>query len=283
MGRGKYYHHWRRLGEEIEHRFYRGGWAAWIAKGMGLQGQLHVDRRSFSMGGQASGPVLKVAFASDLHAGPLTHPGIFDLLADTISRFAPDVMLLGGDYVSHDHRYVDLLARRIRRIRPRFGIFGVFGNHDLWLDDCHIQSVLESAGVRFLVNGSQRLPAPFSHVSICGLDEPGTGMPDAKEMFTDAARRRLVVMHSPLGLKHLRGHNFDVAFCGHTHGGQIALPDGRPIILPKGAGDRRFAHGHFHLETGGELLVSRGVGMSGAPVRLFAPSEVHLCTVTTSA
>ena len=98
-------------------------------------------------------------------------------------------------------------------------------------------------------------------------------------MFKDAATHRLVVMHSPLGMKHLYGHEFDVAFCGHTHGGQVALPNGKPIILPMGSGERRFSNGHFQLAAGGELLVSRGIGMSDIPIRLFAPSEVHLCTI----
>lgn len=281
MGRGKYYHRWRRIGESIEHRFYRGGWASVIAKSLSLQGQLHIDRRTFKIHSEASPVSLKVAFASDMHAGPLTHPDIFDLIVDVVNDFKPDVLLLGGDYVSLHHRYVDSFAQRVARIRPRFGIFGVFGNHDLWLDDEHIRVCLERAGVRFLVNSSCRLPEPYCGFSICGLDEPGTGFPDAESMFKDTAMHRLVVMHSPLGMKHLHGHEFDVAFCGHTHGGQVALPNGKPIILPAGSGERRFSNGHFQLATGGELLVSRGVGMSDIPIRLFAPSEVHLCTIIT--
>lgn len=280
MGRGLYYHRWRQIGESIEHRFYRGGWAARIAKSLGLQGKLHIDRRDFRIRAKASATPLKVAFASDLHAGPLTHPDIFDLIVDAVSEFEPDVLLLGGDYVSLHHDYVALFAQRIARIKPRYGIFGVLGNHDLWLDDRHIQTSLEMVGVQFLVNSSQRLPEPFDQISICGLDEPGTGMPDAAAMFKDAAFNRLVLMHSPLGLKHMSGHPFDIAFCGHTHGGQVALPNGQPIILPSGSGERRFSNGHFKLEAGGELLVSRGVGMSDIPIRLFAPSEVHLCTIT---
>lgn len=278
MGRGRYYNRWRRLGEAIEHRFYAGGWASRIARRLALQGRLHIDERRIALDAHPS-PPLKLAFVSDLHAGPLTHPMIFDAIVDAVNAFAPDVLLLGGDYVSLHHRYVDVFAKRIARIKPRFGIFGVFGNHDLWLDDAYIKAQLEAVGVRFLVNDSIRLPAPFAQVAICGLDEPGTGAPDAAAMFSGAPARRLVVMHSPLGMTCLAGHRFDIAFCGHTHGGQVALPNGRPIILPSGSGQRQFSNGHFQLETGGQLLASRGVGMSDIPIRLFAPSEIHLCTV----
>ena len=278
MGRGKYYNRWRRFGEAVEHCFYYGGWAAHIARRLSLQGRLQIDRRVFAVGSQVPLP-LKVAFVSDLHAGPLTHAGIFDAIVDAINAFVPDVVLLGGDYVSLHQRYVKAFANRVAGIRSRFGMFGVFGNHDLWLDDQYIKAHLEAVGVRFLVNSSVRLPDPYAEFSICGLDEPGVGEPDAAAMFKEAASHRIVVMHSPIGMHHLTGYPFDIAFCGHTHGGQVALPNGRPIILPPGSADRRFASGLFQLNGGGQLLVSRGVGMSDIPVRLFAESEIHLCTM----
>jgi predicted MPP superfamily phosphohydrolase len=278
VGRGKYYNRWRRAGEAIAHRLYQGGWASRIAHGLSLQGCLHLDQRAFSIQDNTM-PPLKVAFVSDLHAGPLTHPVIFDAVANAVNTFEPDLLLLGGDYVSLHHRYVDAFAQRVARMKPGLGIFGVFGNHDLWMDDVYIKDSLEAVGVRFLVNSSARLPEPYDQFSVCGLDEPGTGEPDAAEMFVGAAPHRLVVMHSPLGIKYLVEYEFDIAFCGHTHGGQVALPNGAPIILPAGSGPRRYASGFFQLSTGGQMLVSRGVGMSDVPIRLFAPSEIHLCTI----
>jgi predicted MPP superfamily phosphohydrolase len=279
MGRGKYYHRWRQIGESIEHKIYAGGWASRIAHRLGLQGALHIDQREFYLDAHVSASPLKLAFASDLHAGPLTDSRLLDSFKQTVKSFAPDVLLLGGDYVSLHHRYVDSFAERISQLDVPLGIYGVFGNHDLWLDDQYIKRILEAAGVRFLINESMVLPRPYSHVSICGLDEPGTGAPDASKMFANATDHRLVIMHSPLGLRYLAGHSFDIAFCGHTHGGQIALPSGRPIVLPSGSGERRFSNGHFTLATGGKLIASRGIGMSDIPIRLFAPSEVHLCTI----
>jgi predicted MPP superfamily phosphohydrolase len=89
----------------------------------------------------------------------------------------------------------------------------------------------------------------------------------------------MVLMHSPLGLRYLDATPFHVAFCGHTHGGQVAMPSGTPIVVPRGSGDRRYARAGLFSVNGGQLLVSRGLGMSHLPLRIFAPSEVHLCTV----
>jgi predicted MPP superfamily phosphohydrolase len=92
-------------------------------------------------------------------------------------------------------------------------------------------------------------------------------------------------MHSPEGLLPMRGHRFELAFCGHTHGGQVALPGGRPIMMPGGPLNRAYAHGSHQLPAyeGATLIVSRGIGCSGLPVRLFAPPEVHVCTVLPAA
>ena len=161
-------------------------------------------------------------------------------------------------------------------------MFGVFGNHDLWLDDAFIRDALQAWGVRLLVNSSVRLAPPFETLSLCGLDDPGTGTPDAEAMFADAALHRLVLSHSPLGLESLGDHDYHLFLAGHTHGGQIALPNGRPIILPRGSGNPRYAKGHHvHEASGASILVSNGLGMCDLPVRLAAPSQVHLLTLTT--
>jgi hypothetical protein len=91
----------------------------------------------------------------------------------------------------------------------------------------------------------------------------------------------VVLMHSPEGLSALGDRSFDVALCGHTHGGQIVWPSSRPIWLPPSNYNRAYPHGCFALDGAHQpaLLVSRGVGYGGLPLRLFAPSDVLLVTL----
>ncbi|MFZ6873868.1 metallophosphoesterase [Undibacterium sp. Di27W] len=276
MGRGKYYGWWRQAGEAMEAAFYQENWAARIAYALGLQGQLHLDRRDFYLP-LAKGFTCKLAFISDLHAGPLTDYRLIEQAFAAIAAFEPDVILFGGDYVSLHARHMQHLAGPLGLLDPATPKFAVMGNHDLWLDDEHIANCLQDAGVQVLVNQNRRLPAPFEAISICGTDEPGVGMPDAEQTFAGAGDVRLLLMHSPLGLRHVARHDFAIAFCGHTHGGQIATPGGMPLVLPPGSGERRYAQGLFPLPGQRLLLTSRGIGMSDLPIRLFAPSEVHLC------
>ncbi|HET7373136.1 MAG TPA: hypothetical protein VFJ20_07105, partial [Gemmatimonadaceae bacterium] len=123
--------------------------------------------------------------------------------------------------------------------------------------------------------------------AICGLEDATRGEPRADHALDAAVDTRIVLMHSPEGLHAIGDREFDLAFCGHTHGGQIALPWGTPVVVPPGHFNRRFTKGRFDLarDNGSEsrgaraLLVSSGVGCSTIPVRLFAAPEVHLCLI----
>jgi predicted MPP superfamily phosphohydrolase len=259
---------------------YHGGWAAALARRFGMHGRMSVRTHDLRIGEWARGRPLRIVFASDFHAGPVTHPELLNEASRAIAGGKPDVLLLGGDFISPHARYIDGLADRLRQIDAPLGKFAVLGNHDLYADDEYIVERLAAAGVRTLNNEHVRLAAPFDEIFVCGLDDPTVGSPDAQTALDGADGVRIVLMHSPEGLLALRGHRFDLAFCGHTHGGQVALPGGRPIVMPGGPLNRMYAHGTHQLPDHGDatLIVSRGIGCSGLPVRLFARPEVHVCT-----
>ncbi len=66
---------------------------------------------------------------------------------------------------------------------------------------------------------------------------------------------------------------YDLAFAGHTHGGQVRLPLVGPLWLPPGSG--RFVEGWYE-EAGTKMYVSRGVGTSVLPVRLLCAPEIAI-------
>ncbi len=105
------------------------------------------------------------------------------------------------------------------------------------------------------------------------------GAPDAGAAFAAAAPVRIVLMHAPSGLLDVGAHPFAVALCGHTHGGQIALPNGWPVLTACGPLSRRYTAGRYALDEGRTLLVSRGVGYTALPIRLNAPPSITLCTI----
>jgi predicted MPP superfamily phosphohydrolase len=271
----------RLLAEGILSAVLTAGIAARWSYALGLHGRLHVTHHEVSLGGRHALPEpLVIAFASDFHAGPSTHPQMYVRLAEEISRLRPHVLLLGGDYVSTDAEHVDVLRDILSDCAPPLGKYAVLGNHDLWSGHQHIVKQLVSAGVQVLVNRNVALPPPFEHVSICGIDDPWMGSVDVARAFEGAGPVRIFLTHSPDGLQRARGTRFDLGLAGHTHGGQIAYPDGSPIVSP-GGGELswRYSRGRFEVEGSGPLIVSRGVGCGIVPIRINSDPELVVCTL----
>lgn len=254
--------------------FWRGGWGPRLMHRVGLgptvlivREEIAIDRGRWPEGVKP----LRLAFVSDLHAGPTTHP---DLIREAIARvrgLEADVVLFGGDYVYLDAAHLEIAAKEIETITAPLGRYAVLGNHDLWADDRFIQARLERAGIRVLVNEAAHLPSPYDFVSVCGMDDPWTGIRDPERAFDGARDVRIVLVHSPRALEILGDERFDVMVCGHTHGGHIALPGPTPIVT---VGGRAHQFGRHDLERGRTLVVSRGIGATEVPLRTFADPDV---------
>jgi predicted MPP superfamily phosphohydrolase len=276
----------RRKLEMILDRFWRPArWAARASHAVGMQGgsPIHVDRRTLRIARPAGASPLRIAFASDFHAGATTDERV---LAETCARLndeRPDLLLLGGDFVSVRANDIHRLADMLAPIHAPLGKFGVFGNHDLRANRAELASALTAAGVRMLVNEVASLPAPHADVSIVGLDDPLRGRADGTLLDT-VDGISILLMHAPDGLLAAGDRHFDLALCGHTHGGQIVLPGGAIPYLPYGALSRAYPAGVFQLGKGSDrtLIVTRGVGCSTIPVRIGARTEIHVITVESS-
>ena len=272
----------RLLFETIAPLLYFGGWGASVSHRLGLHGSVDVERFEVALPGRPGPPrSLRIVFASDFHAGPTTDPRLLRTACDLIEEARPELLLLGGDFVSFRAAYVESLAERLGSIPAPLGRFGVLGNHDLLANVADLVERLERRGIQILVNENLTLPSPYDDVHLCGFDDWARGSPDAARAFAGAHGTRIVLAHAPSTLVDIGSERFELMFSGHTHGGQIALPGGRPLYLPRGPYNRVYASGRFSVAAGGlgTLLVSRGIGCSTIPVRLFASPNVFVCDV----
>lgn len=227
---------------------------------------------------QRGAPPLRIAFASDFHAGATTSRRILEAACTAIADEQPDLLLLGGDFVTTRAGYIDHLAPLLATIPAPMGKFGVFGNHDRRANRVILTRALEAAGVRMLVNESITLPSPHDDVAIIGLDDPIRGHPEFPSGVQ--APVRIALMHAPDGMLTLADQAFDVALAGHTHGGQITIAGVRPY-MPHGKLSRTYPGGVYRIGDKARrmMIVSRGVGCSTLPIRLGAPPQIHLVTV----
>lgn len=209
----------------------------------------------------------------------MTPPYLLEQAIAHLTHARADVLLLGGDFVGLRSEYAEELASRLATVPAPLGRYAVLGNHDYWAGGAAVEQHLRAAGIEVLTNRNVRLGHPFANVNICGLDDHTSGEPDADAAFEGAEGIRVVLMHAPSNLLDIGDRPFAVALCGHTHGGQVALPGGRPLIVAHGRLSRPYNAGRFEIKGGRTLLVSRGLGCSAMPFRLNAPPAVLLCTI----
>jgi hypothetical protein len=276
-GRGHGFTPARGVRELVSRVLYAGDWPA---RALERWGRARVDLIEHRIAVPRAGrPPLRIGFVSDLHLGPLTPPRLLEAAFDRLAAAAPEVLVLGGDYVFLEATAAkaELIARLVARV-PAATKIAVLGNHDLWTDHALLERALERGGARVLVNRALRLPPPHDDVALVGLDDPWTGAPDPDRAFAEAgdAAVRIAVVHAPEGYPYVRDRGAALMLCGHTHGGQIAAPRG-PVIVHGHLG-RKWSAGLYDVD-GLPLFVSRGIGAVEIPLRLYAPPDVAIFTI----
>ena len=215
---------------------------------------------------------------SDLHIDSI--PGFASILIQKIKGLKFDICLLTGDYrrdisgsFSHILKPLQILSKYIQTSN---GTFAVLGNHDTYL----MAQYEEQSGMELLINESVVIEKDGQKILITGTDDPFN-------FFTESARLcfetkgydfKIAMVHTPELAKVASDKKYDLYLCGHTHGGQICLKDGFPLISHQFEG-KQFNHGKWNI---GKMIgyTSTGVGVSGMPVRFNCPAEVTLITLT---
>jgi len=211
---------------------------------------------------------------SDLHLRTFWSE-VYDQLIERVRREAPDAIFMTGDFVNNkrDHSQEAPFAHRlVSQLKATHGVLGVLGNHDQY----GLPPKMEGSGITFLDRRRHLLEINGSTVEVLGL--PGVIRTDVTKSVLDRfppkepGVPRLILSHYPDVIRRARRLQPDVYFAGHTHGGQICLPGGIPIIrhdsLP-----RSVVKGVHRFEDIW-LVISRGMGFTTLPIRLFCPAEV---------
>ena len=222
----------------------------------------------------------RIALVTDLHHGPAVPERWFARVADRVADLAPDLVALGGDFVSHARRDLDGLDGILARFRARDGSVAVLGNHDHWVDPDMVGRIVERAGARLLTNRHELFRRGTATLAVAGVDDFSHGAVRPDEALADvpADVPRVLLSHNPDLIEYLpAGLRVDVMLSGHTHNGQAHLPLVGPIIAPSQFG-RKYLHGLKHVgETW--LYVSAGVGSAAIP-RWRNPPELPVLRLT---
>lgn len=223
---------------------------------------------------------LRIGFVTDTHVGPFFGGHDLSRGLALLDRLAPDLLLLGGDYVSESNLYAGPMADAFESYvnRAPLGAVAVLGNHDLPLGRTRVQAELERSGIRVLRNEHVILDWNGAQLAIVGIDDTIVGSADPDRAFAGipAGVPMLALWHEADFAEESAHRGAFAQLSGHTHGGQVRFPKIGSIWLPPD-GKRRDA-GLFDV-CGMPVYLSRGLGVYRPPIRFRCPPEVTLVTL----
>ncbi|MBK7710717.1 MAG: metallophosphoesterase [Bacteroidales bacterium] len=216
----------------------------------------------------------RILHLTDLHIDSI--PGFTAFLTEKIKSVKFDICLLTGDYrmdrsgsFSHILKPLKVLSHYLE---APDGVFAVLGNHDTYL----MAQYEKESGMELLVNESVEIIRDDQKILITGTDDPFDFYTESALMSLETRGYdfKIAMVHTPEMAKWAAQNKYDLYLCGHTHGGQICLKEGVPLISHQFEG-KRFNHGTWQIGnmTG---YTSRGAGVSGIPIRFNCPPEITL-------
>lgn len=222
---------------------------------------------------------LRVVQLSDIHHSPFTSREQIERAVETANSLRPDIIALTGDYVSKERAYAAPCAELMGRLKARYGVFAVLGNHDHWTDAALITDLFRAEGITVLVNQGMRFEKNGAAFWLAGTDDTMVGLEDLPLALAGARDEelKLLLAHNPIILRRAARAGVDLVLSGHTHGGQVTLRSERNA---SGKPKRRIVKGLAkHGET--QIYVTRGLGTVVLPVRFGCPPEVSLLELRT--
>lgn len=215
----------------------------------------------------------KIIHLSDLHCSRTVSAEYLKKCIDRINLLGADIVVLTGDYITHDCRgtFRKKVSEIINGIRSRMGVFACLGNHDYGIGGTfgsyrpkHLGQMIGSigdAGAVMLRNQSNLLEIEGTKIRVVGLGDLWANDLEPQPAFKNVAKDEVVIVlaHNPNTVHYLGRYDFDAMFSGHTHGLSVEWrqPPGRLRYV------RRCLYSGLYEISGHKLYVNRGLGRLG--------------------
>jgi len=225
---------------------------------------------------------LKLLHLSDLHAGIHLGEDAMQEIVARVNALRPDLIVQTGDMIDISRDYIPPYVRAFRELSAPLGVVTVLGNHDRYTGESDVIRGCRDAGQVFVQNGCHVIERNGAALALLGIDDPHNWRPDDPQAAdVDAALAaappasrafRVLLAHRPGAWDAAVPRGIPLTLAGHIHGGQFYLP-----VIGWSAGSliTKYVMGHFQRGNS-QLYVSRGIGVVGVPIRVFAPPEIEL-------
>lgn len=235
---------------------------------------------------------VRIVHLSDLHYGLFVGRGTVRRWVDAVRREQPDLIAITGDFLDSGvggQRHHKLLEE-LSRLRAPLGVYAVWGNHDWTSLNTNATRVafaeqLRLHGVTLINNAGVQVR---DDLYMAGVDDWWFGMQDLDAALRGYTGGAVVLLaHNPDYLTQVPSR-VNLTLSGHTHGGQVRLPLFGPLkrrstllnVLQGWVRGARIvqspAEGTPVDAPDGHALgfVSRGLGVTGVPMRWACPAEL---------
>lgn len=206
---------------------------------------------------------------------------------------APNAIVITGDLVDRRKYDLDKAMAFVEGALDIAPVFYVSGNHEAWSGKYStIKSELEDAGVHVLDNGVIRLSIGDSSIHMFGVRDPDfhtsnylegtdiTEMTDQFKKWSSYKSFKILLSHRPELFDLYCENKMDLIFTGHAHGGQVRIPFIGGLVAPDQGLFPKYTSGYYTKDES-TMFVSRGLGNSIIPIRIFNRPEIVVVTLKT--
>jgi len=220
---------------------------------------------------------LRVLLISDIHTGIFLRPPTLAKIIVSLMELKPHMVTISGDIVSgHSSEVSPFLDALAPLSRAPLGAWYCYGNHDYFGGDPEeIRTHLCSIGITTLKNDSVSLVHGQGRFVLGAIDDLILGKPDWERLLSRHGAPHVLLAHNPDHFYEAEANAIPLTLSGHTHGGQIRFPNGRPIIRQS----RYCLDEGLFVFNSALLVVSRGLGSVGLPWRWGADPEALLIEI----
>lgn len=220
---------------------------------------------------------LRIGMITDVHHSSVVPADDVARAVAMLKEAAPDIVVLGGDYVSFfDRKYAAPVAELLAPLSTApLGAFAVLGNHD---DEREVPAALTARGFIVLKDQRTALTVKGERLDLAGIRFWTRSPGEIAEVLKGTGGTTILLAHDPRRLAEAAALDVQLVLSGHTHGGQVVLPSVGAI-----AGRKFPVLAGYALRENSSLFVSKGVGTVYVPVRINCPPDVAVLTLRTAA
>jgi len=202
-------------------------------------------------------------------------------LLEKIKSANPDLIFITGDIIDSHRAGSDQALNLVRGLKEQGPVYFVSGNHEKWCGTYPaLQAELRMAGVVILNNETVLLENQTGRkILLAGINDPDFSsleewQEDLQLLGAEAENYFSVLLsHRPERFSDYVAAGFDLSLVGHAHGGQWRLPGVGGLVAPNQGLFPKYDSGQYQKVTS-TMLVSRGLGNSIMPLRLFNLPEI---------